>query len=130
MPEGIDYRVIAFYLFDNTPQQAANPVQALGTGAAPGTTDKGIANARERLKADNADLNKASSKQSNVALQIQTLLKIYGQRGWEHYSQCQIGNQYYLYFKRTSDSNQKNSNAPLSPEESAMLQKFDHEQHP
>ena len=44
------------------------------------------------------------NKSTNIALQCQNLINIYGKRGWEHYFQGQIGNLILFYFKRDIES--------------------------
>ena len=70
------------------------------------------------------------NKSSNIALQCQNLINIYGKRGWEHYFQGQIGNLILFYFKRNKDSLNKDINYELTPEEESLIQSLDESQRP
>ena len=70
------------------------------------------------------------NKNTNIALQCQNLISIYGKKGWEHYFQGQIGNLVTLYFKRSQNLNSVDININLSPSEEALLQSLDKDQLP
>ena len=70
------------------------------------------------------------NKSSNIALQCQNLINIYGKKGWEHYFQGQIGNLILFYFKRNKDSLNKEINYELTPEEESLIQSLDESQRP
>ena len=56
-------------------------------------------------------------KQStNLALQCQQIIQIYGKYGWEHYQQGQLANTAMLYFKRKISSMHAESNIDKNQE--------------
>ena len=70
------------------------------------------------------------NKSSNIALQCQNLINIYGKRGWEHYFQGQIGNLILFYFKRNIDSFNNEIKNKLTPQEESVIQSLDVSQRP
>ena len=70
------------------------------------------------------------NKNTNLALQCQNLINIYGKRGWEHYFQGQIGNLILFYFKRDADLNKNENNYKLTSEEESLIQSLDESQRP
>ena len=70
-------------------------------------------------------------KSSNLALQCQILINIYGKNGWEHYFQGQASNHILFYFKKKrSDIENPGDSVSLLPEEEALLQSLDPLQKP
>ena len=65
---------------------------------------------------------------TNMALQCQRLIAIYGKKGWEHYQQGQLGNTAMLYFKRKIEN--EIEEIELSAEEKGLIQSLDPEQKP
>ena len=74
--------------------------------------------------------NYYQNKNTNIALQCQNLVNIYGKRGWEHYFQGQIGNLILFYFKRNADSAESKANNKLTPYEESLIQSLDESQRP
>ena len=70
------------------------------------------------------------NKNTNIALQCQNLINIYGKRGWEHYFQGQIGNLILFYFKRNVDSLTNEKKLDLTPQEESLIQSLDESQRP
>tara|TARA_B100000401_G_scaffold407026_1_gene322967 strand:+ start:365 stop:715 length:351 start_codon:yes stop_codon:yes gene_type:complete len=70
------------------------------------------------------------NKSSNIALQCQNLINIYGKRGWEHYFQGQIGNLILFYFKRNVASSINEIKYELTPQEESLIQSLDESQRP
>ena len=70
------------------------------------------------------------NKSTNIALQCQNLINIYGKRGWEHYFQGQIGNLILFYFKRNTDSFVDENKNKLTPQEESLIQSLDETQKP
>tara|TARA_B100000963_G_C22283045_1_gene517972 strand:+ start:86 stop:436 length:351 start_codon:yes stop_codon:yes gene_type:complete len=70
------------------------------------------------------------NKNTNIALQCQNLINIYGKRGWEHYFQGQIGNLILFYFRRKRDFDLKKFNYELSASEESLIQSLDESQRP
>ena len=70
------------------------------------------------------------NKSTNIALQCQNLINIYGKRGWEHYFQGQIGNLILFYFKRDIDSVENQIEYILTPQEESLIQSLDKSQRP
>ena len=70
------------------------------------------------------------NKSTNIALQCQNLINIYGKRGWEHYFQGQIGNLILFYFKRDIESVENQIEYKLTPQEESLIQSLDQTQRP
>ena len=70
------------------------------------------------------------NKSTNIALQCQNLISIYGKRGWEHYFQGQIGNLILFYFKRNADTDKNLVTHKLTPYEESLIQSLDESQRP
>ena len=70
------------------------------------------------------------NKNTNIALQCQNLINIYGKRGWEHYFQGQIGNLIIFYFKRNVESAENQIEYKLTPQEESLIQSLDQSQRP
>ena len=70
------------------------------------------------------------NKSTNIALQCQNLINIYGKRGWEHYFQGQIGNLILFYFKRDIESDKNQIEYTLTPQEESLIQSLDKSQRP
>ena len=70
------------------------------------------------------------NKSTNIALQCQNLINIYGKRGWEHYFQGQIGNLILFYFKRDIESVGNQIEYILTPQEESLIQSLDQSQRP
>ena len=70
------------------------------------------------------------NKSTNIALQCQNLINIYGKRGWEHYFQGQIGNLILFYFKRNVASTIEEIKYELTPQEESLIQSLDESQRP
>tara|TARA_Y100000589_G_C27083611_1_gene600735 strand:+ start:485 stop:835 length:351 start_codon:yes stop_codon:yes gene_type:complete len=74
--------------------------------------------------------NYYQNKNTNIALQCQTLINIYGKKGWEHYFQGQIGNLILFYFRRKGDFDKKVLNYKLNSYEESLIQSLDELQRP
>ena len=70
------------------------------------------------------------NKNTNIALQCQNLINIYGKRGWEHYFQGQIGNLLLFYFKRNAESVKNQTEGKLTPQEESLIQSLNESQRP
>jgi len=70
------------------------------------------------------------NKSTNIALQCQNLINIYGKRGWEHYFQGQIGNLILFYFKRDAELAKNQLEKDLTPQEESLIQSLDANQRP
>ena len=70
------------------------------------------------------------NKNTNIALQCQNLINIYGKRGWEHYFQGQIGNLILFYFKRNPDLLSEEIKYKLTPQEESLIQSLNESQRP
>ena len=70
------------------------------------------------------------NKSTNIALQCQNLINIYGKRGWEHYFQGQIGNLTLFYFRRNIESVKNQIKYILTPQEESLIQSLDESQKP
>ena len=68
----------------------------------------------------------SKKKSTNLALQCQLLINIYGKNGWEHYFQGQASNQILFYFKKKRANIDNTGNSTfLLPEDEALLQSLD-----
>ena len=74
--------------------------------------------------------NYYQNKNTNIALQCQNLINIYGKRGWEHYFQGQIGNLILFYFKRDAEIIDDQTEYKLTPQEESLIQSLDESQRP
>ena len=70
------------------------------------------------------------NKTTNIALQCQNLINIYGRKGWEHYFQGQIGNLILFYFRRKGDFDESVLNCKLNSYEESLIQSLDESQRP
>ena len=64
---------------------------------------------------------------TNIALQCQRVIQIYGKKGWEHYQQSQLANTAMLYFKKKVG---KLKDDGLTDSERIIIEKLDDEQKP
>ena len=64
---------------------------------------------------------------TNMALQCQQVIQIYGKRGWEHYQQPQLGTTAMLYFKKKIKNTVDNK---LTNKEEAIVARLDELQKP
>ena len=74
--------------------------------------------------------NYYQNKNTNLALQCQNLINIYGKKGWEHYFQGQIGNLILFYFKRNAEIDNSKIKYKLSSYEESLIQSLDESQKP
>ena len=74
--------------------------------------------------------NYYQNKTTNIALQCQNLINIYGKRGWEHYFQGQIGTLILFYFKRNANLDKSKIDYKLSSYEETLIQSLDKSQRP
>ena len=116
MPDQWEYRVIGINIATTPEANAQAASQQL-----PGMSEEFI-----KAQFPNQYVKKQNT---NMALQCQRLINIYGKHGWEHYQQGQLGNTAILYFKRDSGYNQKEKHK-LTAEEAGMIQTLDPEQRP
>ena len=71
-----------------------------------------------------------AKRSTNMALQCQQVIQIYGKYGWEHYQQGQLGNTAMLYFRRPSDKTNDYSFVKLSAAEKTIITSLDQLQQP
>ena len=64
---------------------------------------------------------------TNIALQCQRVIQIYGKKGWEHYQQSQLANTAMLYFRKKVD---RKEDYKLTKSENIIIEKLDEEQKP
>ena len=110
-----DYRVIGINI--NT-IQASNPQKA--------SEKLGQKLSKEFLEKEFPE-EYVKNKSTNIALQCQQVIQIYGKRGWEHYQQSQLGSTAMLYFRRRMN---QSCNEELTKREWSILEKLDELQHP
>ena len=70
-----------------------------------------------------------AQRSTNMALQCQQVIQIYGKYGWEHYQQGQLGTTAMLYFRRVTQ-NTADDSVSLNAAEEAMITKLDPLQRP
>ena len=70
-----------------------------------------------------------AQRSTNMALQCQQVIKIYGKFGREHYQQGQLGTTAMLYFRRMTNNTELES-VSLNAAEEAMITKLDPLQRP
>ena len=116
MPISWEYRVVGINI---TPTEEANAQRA--SQQLPGMSEEFI-----KQQFPEQYLNKQNT---NVALQCQRIINIYGKYGWEHYQQGQLANTAMIYFKRKKSA-ESSPKAELNAEEMALIQSLDTEQHP
>ena len=112
-----EYRIIAIDVEISEPanaEKASEKVQVLS---------------KEFLKKEFPDQYNRNQS-SNLPLQIQALINIYGKKGWEHYFQAMLSNKVLFYFKRIIKQVEINNEIPLTSAEEALLQQLDSLQKP
>ena len=72
----------------------------------------------------------SNNQSTNLPLQIQALINIYGKKGWEHYFQGKLSDKVLFYFKRQIKKVDIKSEIPLTSAEEALLQQLDSLQKP
>ena len=112
-----DYRVIGININPTQPSDATKAADKMGESFSPEFLQKQFP---EEYK---------SNRSTNVALQCQQIMQIYGKYGWENYQQGQLGNTAMLYFRRLIQDS-KQSSITLSAAEETMITKLDPLQRP
>ena len=116
MKNSIEYRTIGININLTPPPNVKNDVERI----------QGVS--KEFMEKEFPDYYQ--NKSTNIALQCQNLINIYGKRGWEHYFQGQIGNLILFYFKRNLDSTIEEIKYELTPQEESLIQSLDESQRP
>ena len=112
-----DYRVIGININPIKPSNASKAAEKMGEGFSPEFLQKQFP---EEYQA---------KRSTNMALQCQQVIQIYGKFGWEHYQQGQLGNTVMMYFRRPSQETEQGT-IKLSAAEEAMITKLDPLQRP
>jgi len=112
-----DYRVIGININPVNPSNASKAAEKMGENFSP-----------EFLQKEFPEEYQAN-RSTNMALQCQQVIQIYGKHGWEHYQQGQIGNAVMMYFRRPNQRAEKKA-VTLSAAEEAMITKLDPLQRP
>jgi hypothetical protein len=112
-----DYRVIGININPVQPSSASKAARKMGENFSP-----------EFLQKEFPEEYQAN-RSTNMALQCQQLIQIYGKFGWEHYQQGQIGNSVMMYFRRPNQRTVKKT-VSLSAVEEAMITQLDPLQRP
>ena len=112
-----DYRVIGININPIKPSNANKAAEKMGEGFSPEFLQKQFPEEYQ------------SNRSTNMALQCQQVIQIYGKFGWEHYQQGQLGNMAMLYFRRPSLEPEIRS-ISLNAAEEAMITKLDPLQRP
>ena len=116
MSNTIEYRTIGININLTPPPNVKNDVERI----------QGVS--KEFMEKEFPDYYQ--NKSTNIALQCQNLINIYGKRGWEHYFQGQIGNLILFYFKRDIESVGNQIEYVLTPQEESLIQSLDESQRP
>ena len=110
-----DYRVVGINI--NTSTQS-NPIQA--------AKKMGETFSKEFLEKEFPQ-EYIKNKSTNMALQCQQVIQLYGKKGWEHYQQGQLGNTAMLYFrKKNKDAEERK----LTNIEKTLIERLDPLQRP
>ena len=112
-----DYRVIGININPIQPSNANKAAKKMGENFSPEFLQKQFPEEYQ------------SQRSTNMALQCQQVIQIYGKYGWEHYQQGQLGNMAMLYFRRPSLEPEIRS-ISLNAAEEAMITKLDPLQRP
>ena len=112
-----DYRVIGININPVQPSNANKAAEKMGDNFSPEFLQKQFP---EEYQAN---------RSTNMALQCQQVIQIYGKYGWEHYQQGQLGNTAMMYFRRPNRPNDQSS-VSLNAAEEAMITKLDPLQRP
>ena len=112
-----DYRVIGININPIQPSNASKAAEKMGENFSP-----------EFLKKEFPE-EYQTKRSTNMALQCQQVIQIYGKFGWEHYQQGQLGNSAMMYFRRPSQEAEQVA-IELSAAEEAMITKLDPLQRP
>ena len=83
-----DYRVVGININTTQPSNPSKAAEKLGENFSKEFLEKEFP--QEYVK----------NTSTNMALQCQQVIQIYGKKGWEHYQQSQLGNTAMLYFKK------------------------------
>ena len=110
-----DYRVVGININTTQPSNPSKAAEKLGESFSKEFLEKEFP--QEYIK----------NKSTNMALQCQQVIQIYGKRGWEHYQQSQLGTTAMLYFKRKMNSKIDNK---LTSKEEAIVESLDELQKP
>lgn len=111
-----DYRVIGININPIQPSNANKAAEKLGESFSPEFLQKQFP---EEYQAQ---------RSTNMALQCQQVIQIYGKFGWEHYQQGQLGTTAMLYFRRRKQNS--DGTVMLTAAEEAMITKLDPLQRP
>lgn len=112
-----DYRVIGININPIQPSNASKAAKKMGESFSPEFLQKQFPEEYQ------------SKRSTNMALQCQQVIQIYGKFGWEHYQQGQLGNTAMMYFRRPRQ-NAEQGKIELSAAEEAMITKLDPLQRP
>jgi hypothetical protein len=115
--ESWDYRVIGININSIQPANASKAAEKLGESFTPEFLQKQFPE------------EYVAQRSTNIALQCQQVIQIYGKHGWEHYQQGQLGATAMLYFRRPRQGI-KESCVALTAAEEAMITKLDPLQRP
>lgn len=112
-----DYRVIGININATQPANAGKAAQKLGERFSPEFLEKEFPQ------------EYVAQWSSNMALQCQQVIQIYGKHGWEHYQQGQLGQTAMLYFRKQEHADYP-AKVVMSPAEEAMIANLDPLQRP
>jgi len=112
-----DYRVIGININTIEPSNASKAAEKMGESFSPEFLQKQFPEEYQ------------TKRSTNMALQCQKVIQIYGKFGWEHYQQGQLGNTAMLYFRRQKKDSENHS-VSLDTTEETMISKLDPLQQP
>ena len=110
-----DYRVVGININTTKPSNPNEAAKKLGEKFS-----------KEFLEKEFPD-EYVKNSSTNIALQCQQVIQIYGKKGWEHYQQSQLGATAMLYFKKRAISKDDKT---LTKREEAIIERLDELQKP
>ena len=113
--EDWDYRVVGINIESIQPSNPSQAAKKLGENFSKEFLEKEFP--KEYVK----------NNSTNMALQCQIVIQIYGKKGWEHYQQSQLGGTAMLYFKKKIGTKTNNK---LTNKEESIIQGLDELQKP
>ena len=111
-----DYRVVGININKTDPSNPSQASEKLGKTLSKEYLEKEFP--KEYVKRES----------TNMALQCQQVIQLYGKNGWEHYQQGQLGNMAMLYFRKRGKPGEKRIS--YSAEETILLSSLNELQHP
>lgn len=110
-----DYRVVGININLTAPPNSTQAAEKMGGSFSKEFLEKEFP--QEYIK----------SRSTNMALQCQQVIQLYGKKGWEHYQQGQLGNTAMLYFRKKIENT---ISKELTNTEMGLIERLDDQQRP